>query len=89
MENSARDLKDDTANIGWYVSDTHCVRAIGYLSAKLVREGHLQPEFRSTLLLDLWGEALSETMNVDEPSPIGPDSELASHKLRRESEAKS
>jgi hypothetical protein len=65
------------SGLGWYVSDVHCTRAIGFLSAKLVEEGYLQPDFPSPLLLEMWGEALSETMDVTEPSPIGPDLELA------------
>ena len=57
------------AELGWYVSDVHCRRAIGYLSAELGVE--------SPLLLKMWGEALQQTMDVREPSPIGPEPELA------------
>jgi hypothetical protein len=75
----------DTENvdIGWYVSDTHCARAIGYLSAALVEEGHVLPDFRSPVLLEMWGNALSQTMEVNEPSPIGPDTELAKHFFKK------
>jgi hypothetical protein len=64
-------------NIGWYVSDRHCNRAIGYLSVDLVERGYLNPTFESPILLEMWGEALKATMDVNEPSPIGPDPELA------------
>jgi hypothetical protein len=67
---------ESESDIGWYVSDVHCRRAIGYLSVKLVEDGHLRPDFKSPLLLELWGEALDKTMNVNEPSPIGPDPTL-------------
>lgn len=63
---------DCVSEIGWYVSDVHCRRAIGYLGAKLADEGHLPPEFLQPLLLEFWGEALEKTMDVTEPSPIGP-----------------
>jgi hypothetical protein len=70
-------MEDATTELGWYVSDIHCRRAIGYLSAKLAEEGYLPADFQSPLLLKMWGEALQETMNVGEPSPIGPEPELA------------
>lgn len=73
----SEDVEDSTSEYGWYVLDTHCRRAIGYLSAKLVEEGHLAGDFESPRLLDMWGEALSVTMEVTEPSPIGPDPALA------------
>ena len=69
--------QDSTTELGWYVSDVHCRRAIGYLSAKLAELGYLVPEFESPRMLALWGEALEETMNVTEPSPIGPEPEHA------------
>lgn len=64
-------------DIGWYISDIHCRRAITYLCAKLIEDGHLPPVFELSIFTDLWGEALQETMNMNEPSPIGPDPELA------------
>jgi hypothetical protein len=70
-------MEDSTSDIGWYVSDVHCRRAIGYLSAELAEKGYLVPDFESPLLLEMWGEALSATMDVTEPSPIGPDLERA------------
>jgi len=69
--------EDAVSEIGWYVSDVHCTRAIGHLSAALAEGGFLPPDFQSPLLLEMWGEALSATMNVNEPSPIGPDPTLA------------
>lgn len=73
---------DSQTDIGWYVSDVHCRRAIGYLSAKLAEDGHVPPNFESPKLLEMWGEALSATMDVNEPSPIGPDLERAEEILR-------
>jgi len=71
-------MEDNADNeLGWYVSDVHCRRAIGYLSAKLVEDGYLPADFPSPLLLELWGEALQETMDTSGPSPIGPDPETA------------
>jgi hypothetical protein len=75
------DIESDSVE-GWYVSDVHCRRAIGYLSAELARKGYLIPDFESTLLLKMWGEALSKTMHVEEMSPIGPDPERAVEILR-------
>jgi|GraSoiStandDraft_4_1057263.scaffolds.fasta_scaffold74606_3 hypothetical protein len=69
------DPKINEYEIGWYVSDVHCRRAIGYMSAKLVEDGDLAPNFQSPALLELWGEALQQTMDMDEPSPLGPDQE--------------
>jgi hypothetical protein len=63
----------EVSGIGWYVSDVHCRRAIGYLGAKLAEEGHLVSGFEQPLLLEFWGEALEATMDVDEASPIGPE----------------
>lgn len=74
--------EDNPTNISWYVSDIHCRRAIGYLSAKLVEDGYLQSDFELPLLLELWGEALEKTMDTMEPSPIGPDTALAIKILR-------
>lgn len=63
--------------IGWYVSDIHCRRAIMYLCAKLVEDGYLPPVFELAIFMDLWEEALKETMAMNEPSPLGPDPEAA------------
>jgi hypothetical protein len=68
---------NEVAGIGWYVSDTHCRRAIGYLYTNLATKGHLAADFEAPLLLKMWGEALANTLDVREPSPIGPDPELA------------
>jgi hypothetical protein len=70
-------MEDTATEMGWYVSNVHCTRAIGYLSAKLVDDGYLSKSFELPLMLDIWAEALGETMNVHEPSPIGPEPELA------------
>lgn len=69
--------EDITTDIGWYVSDVHCRRAIGYLGAELAGRGDLRLDFEQPRLLEIWGEALSATMDVTEPSPIGPDVDLA------------
>lgn len=56
-------------DIGWYISDTHARRAIGYLSGSV-------PELRNVpvpVLAEAWGEALEKTLIWDEPSPIGPE----------------
>jgi hypothetical protein len=81
MDEHDSDIESDS-NEGWYVSDVHCRRAIGYLSAELARKGYLVPDFQSPLLLVMWGEALSKTIHVEEPSPIGPDPERAAEILR-------
>jgi hypothetical protein len=75
-------MEDTETDIGWYVSDVHCTRAIGHLSAALAEGGFLPPDFQSPLLLEMWGEALAATMVTSEPSPIGPDPELAEQILR-------
>lgn len=57
-----------TTDIGWYISDTHARRAIGYLSAAL-------PELHNVemgRIADAWGEALAKTVEPGELSPIGP-----------------
>ena len=69
-------MSDDSES-GWYVLDTHCRRAIGYLGAALAERGQLPVDFEQPALLELWGEALGQTMDPDEPSPIGPDPETA------------
>lgn len=74
--------EDISKDIGWYVTDRHCNRAIGYLSVKLAEEGYLPADFQSPLLLSMWGEALSKTMETSDPSPIGPDPENAKRILR-------
>jgi hypothetical protein len=63
--------------IGWYVSDIHCRRAIMYLCAKLIEDRHLPPVFELDIFMELWAEALKETMVMNEPSPLGPDPEAA------------
>lgn len=63
--------------IGWYVSDVHCTRAIKYLREELVSKGYLPAGPDSSLFLAMWGEALQQTMDVKEPSPIGAEPEHA------------
>lgn len=55
--------------VGWYISDLHAKRALGYLSAAL-------PELHGVdmpHLAEVWGEALEKTMDPNDPSPIGPE----------------
>jgi hypothetical protein len=68
---------DSESDIGWYVSDVHAARAIGYLRMDLERTGYLATELTVPKVLELWGQALTMTMDITEPSPIGPDPELA------------
>lgn len=58
---------------GWYVSDAHVHRALGYLGVELVQRGDLPGDFELPILLELFGAALGATMQVDDdvPSPIG------------------
>ena len=70
------------SDIGWYVSDVHCMRAIGYLTVDLIQGGHLDSNFKMSVMVKKWGEALAETMVPSEPSPIGPDLERAQEILR-------
>jgi hypothetical protein len=67
-------LNDD---LGWYVSDVHCRRAIIYLTSKLIEDGDLPFDFKAEAMLEIWAEALRETMVGSEPSPLGPDPEAA------------
>lgn len=78
-----------TSGIGYYVSDIHCTKAIGYLSGALILEGFLPEEFNSPTLLDMWHKALEMTMVPNEMSPIGPDHERAKEILNERAEAAS
>jgi hypothetical protein len=63
------DTRTPDTDIGWYVSDTHARRAIGYLSAAL-------PELHSVdmpCIAKAWGDALLATIDPNERSPIGPE----------------
>lgn len=73
---------ESKSDIGWYVSDVHCMRAIGYLTVDLVKEGHLSDDFNMAMMVKKWGDALAATMVPTEPSPIGPDFERAEEILR-------
>jgi hypothetical protein len=66
-----------TEDPDWYVSDIHCRRAIQYLYSSLFGEGYLSSQLSHAQLLDLWAEALEQTLAVNEASPIGPDPEAA------------
>jgi hypothetical protein len=81
--NDMDNRRDDTTGIGWYVSDVHCREAIGYLCVELTRKGYLPVDFQSPKLLEMWGRALSKTMDASQPSPIGPDPDLAKDILRK------
>lgn len=70
-----QDSAPDT-DIGWYISDTHARRALGYLS-KVMPELH---QVNPGTLLDLWGISLQQTIDPDERSPIGP--EVVNHGTR-------
>lgn len=65
-------MATDTVS-GWYVSDAHVHRAIGWLGVELVERGDLPGDFELPILLELFGEALEATLDVndDVPSPIG------------------
>jgi hypothetical protein len=71
------DSEIPAGEIGWYVSDVHCMRAIGYLGAELVTKGYLSEDFEFPKLIEIWEDALRETMVMTEPSPLGPDPEAA------------
>lgn len=58
---------DDVTEI--YISQSHGIRALGYLGAKLAEEGSLPEEFEQPRLLLIWGEALAATMQLDDYSP--------------------
>jgi hypothetical protein len=63
--------------LGWYISDVHCKRAIDYLFSELKERELVNPELTPREFSKMWAQALGETMAVKEPSPIGPDPELA------------
>lgn len=51
---------------GWYVSDAHCRRALGYLSYAI-------PELRAVeipTIAEEWANALEKTIDPEEASPI-------------------
>jgi len=65
--------REDDSNGEVYITGAHTRRALGYLGATLAERGYLPVDFEQPLLLDLWGEALEITMQIDDnpPSPIG------------------
>lgn len=72
----ASDVGTDTPTkgIGWYISDTHARRAIGYLTTIV----HELRDYPVPFLASAWAEALEKTMDWNEPSPIGPESGVSS-----------
>jgi hypothetical protein len=60
--------EDSTSD--WYILGAHARRALGYLGASLAESGDLPIDFEQPRLLDLWGEALTATMEMGEKSPI-------------------
>jgi hypothetical protein len=69
--------QDSTTEVGWYISDVHVNRAMGYFYSLLREDGHLASTMNSKLFASMWAEALLQTSKVNEPSPIGPDQEEA------------
>jgi len=65
---------DNDSSSDWYVLGAHTRRAIGYLSVALVERGLVPANTELSQFLDLWGEALQATMEVNERSPIGAES---------------
>ena len=63
-------MSEQDTSSDWYVLGAHSRRAIGYLGAALAERGDLPVDFEQPQLLDLWGEALKETMDGAERSPI-------------------
>lgn len=62
-------MDNERDGIGWYISDTHARRAIGYLTAKLPQLNGVDVPY----VASAWAEALVKTMDGNEPSPIGPE----------------
>jgi hypothetical protein len=56
----------------WYLSAAHCCRAIR-LMERWIDEGWVPDDHGSPNLLEMWSEALEETLDENEASPIGPD----------------
>ena len=69
--------EDSTTELGWYISDVHLNRAMGYFYSSLREHDHLASTMTSKLWASMWAEALVQTTKVSEPSPIGPDQEEA------------
>jgi hypothetical protein len=66
----------DTSGVGWYVSDSHALRAIGYLTAAIPELHNVDVPF----VAEKWAEALTNTIEPSDPSPIGPESVRQGHK---------
>jgi hypothetical protein len=69
----------------WYVSGAHARRALGYLGVELAERGDLPDDFEMPVLLDLWGDALTATVDLDDevPSPVhAPVAEAATEEER-------
>lgn len=56
----------------WYVSGAHTRRALGHLGAQLAEKGLLPPSFEQPRLLDMWGDAIAATVEVNE-RPAQPE----------------
>jgi hypothetical protein len=77
---------EDTAS-DWYVLGAHARRAIGYLGFSLIERGYLNQDFELPRLLDLWGEALTATMDGNERSPIAEQEGWSDKRVERLREA--
>jgi hypothetical protein len=65
-------IKVNLFDEGVYISGIHCRRAIKHLNDQLVESGHFEGIFESSMLFEMWTEALIHTTREDESSPIGP-----------------
>jgi hypothetical protein len=65
------------SDVGWYISDVHLNRAMGYFYSTLQEYNHLASSMNSKLFTEMWTEALRQTSVDSEPSPLGPDQEEA------------
>jgi hypothetical protein len=70
-------IREHDVDVGWYISDVHLNRAMGYFYSLLREDGHLASTMNSKMFTEMWEESLKETSVGAEPSPIGPDPEDA------------
>jgi len=70
-------MESDTGASDWYITGAHARRAVGYLCAVLVTQGHLPKDFDFAWVADIWAKALEATMSHsdEDPSPIGVSNE--------------
>ncbi len=59
---------DDTTD--WYISRSHAVRALGYLSADLAQRGLLPADYELPDLLDVFERGLVACVEPDDRSPV-------------------